>query len=342
MAKKKLRVVQIGTAHDHAADHVDTMHALPEDYELVGVCEPDSARREAAMQRRSYDGLRMSYADVRWLTIEEILAMDDLDAVIIESEEMELVGYAQLFADKGLPIHMDKPCGVDYPAFQKLVETMRAKNLPLHIGYMYRYNAAVKHCLELKESGQLGDIFSVEAHMSVLHNTQKRAWLKKFTGGMMFFLGCHLVDLIYTIQGEPKQVIPLSQDTHLDNVDSYDFGMAALIYDTGVSFAQAADVEPGGFSRRQLVVVGTKATVEIHPLEEYVEGGRLISRVKISGASLNWGLPSEKYEAEPQDRYINMMLSFAEMVRGEKKNPYTPDYEHALYRLILRCCGVEL
>ena len=33
------------------------------------------------------------------------------------------------------------------------------------------------------------------------------------------------------------------------------------------------------------------------------------------------------------------MKSFAAMVRGEKENPYTLDYELALFRTIMKCCG---
>ena len=33
-----------------------------------------------------------------------------------------------------------------------------------------------------------------------------------------------------------------------------------------------------------------------------------------------------------------MMLSFAEMVRGEKKNPYTYDYELELFKVIMKAC----
>jgi len=29
-------------------------------------------------------------------------------------------------------------------------------------------------------------------------------------------------------------------------------------------------------------------------------------------------------------------------VRGETANPYTPDYELALFKLILQCCGVTV
>ena len=37
-----------------------------------------------------------------------------------------------------------------------------------------------------------------------------------------------------------------------------------------------------------------------------------------------------------------MPLSFGEMVRGEKENPYTYDYELELFKTILVCCGIEI
>ena len=56
-------------------------------------------------------------------------------------------------------------------------------------------------------------------------------------------------------------------------------------------------------------------------------------------ASDSWNDVAERYESDMQDRYLDMILSFASMVRGEKVNPYTPDYELALYRLVMRACG---
>ena len=38
-------------------------------------------------------------------------------------------------------------------------------------------------------------------------------------------------------------------------------------------------------------------------------------------------------------RYEAMLTAFAEMVRGEKENPYTLDYELELFKTILKCCG---
>ena len=343
--KKRLKVVQIGTAHDHAADHMDTMCALQEEFEIIGVCEPNEELRKKALQRKSYDGLRMSYEGVRWLTIEEILEMDDLDAVIIESDELELVNYAQKIADKGLPIHMDKPCGTDYAAFEKLVNTMREKNLPLHIGYMYRYNAGVKYCRELKESGELGEIFSVEAHMSVLHNKEKRAWLKKFKGGMMFFLGCHLVDLVFMFCGEPEKVIPYNMSTGNDGIDSEDFAFAVFQYKNGVSFVKTCASEVNGFDRRQLVVTGTKGTVLLEPIEVRTGGPNVETMASVhvtfyeEGIKHQFGKSGRDVVFGPFGRYFEMMQDFANIVRGEYDNKYSYDYELSVQRLLLQACG---
>lgn len=342
---KKLRVVQIGTAHDHAADHVDTMHALSGDFELVGVCEPDEAKQKDAMLRRSYDGLRLSYEGVRWLTIDEILTMDDLDAAVIESEELELVSYAQMMAGKGLPVHMDKPCGEDYAAFEKLVGTMREKRLPLHIGYMYRYNPAVRYCRELIESGKLGDVFCVEAQMSVLHNAEKRRWLNRFQGGMMFFLGCHLVDIVCMMCGEPEEIVPFNTRTGTDGVDSEDYGFALFQYKNGLSFVKTCACEVNGFGRRQIVVTGTRGTVRIEPIEERT-GGPNVEEYACAhvtfyeeGAAHPFGSAGEDLKFGPFGRYTDMMRDFAAVVRGERENAFPYDYELRVQRMLLKACG---
>ena len=155
----------------------------------------------------------------------------------------------------------------------------------------------------------------------------------------MFFLGCHLVDLIYSIQGAPKRIIPMSKCTGIDGVEGEDFGMAAFEYDKGWSFAKTNANEHSGFGRRQLVVNGTKGTVELKPLEWYVEGkSDLYTGRRFSDAE-SWTYMGEKEYNAPADRYDTMMASFAAMVRGEKENPWNYDYELELYRLVLASCG---
>ena len=66
------------------------------------------------------------------------------------------------------------------------------------------------------KSGELGKIYYVEAQMNCIHNDEKRAWLKDYKGGMMNFLGCHLVDFILQVQGEPDKIIPYNSASERD------------------------------------------------------------------------------------------------------------------------------
>ena len=155
----------------------------------------------------------------------------------------------------------------------------------------------------------------------------------------MFFLGCHLIDLIYRIQGEPDEVISLNCSTGCGEIHTEDHGMAVFKYPGGVSFAKTCDIEYGGFLRRQLVICGEKGTIEIKPLEMVTSGGQLTIANECYHTNIH--KPWDSKQSELYDRYDDMMKNFAEIIRG-KKNAYSYDYELELYKLILKSCGKEV
>jgi predicted dehydrogenase len=183
--------------------------------------------------------------------------------------------------------------------------------------------------------------------MSVHHTKEKREWLGKHKGGMMYFLGCHDVDLIYRLQGAPLEVIPMNASTGQDGVVSEDFGFCVFRYPNGASFVKTCAAEFNGFERRQLVVTGTKGTVEIRPIETYENAppGKMLSYARITTAPTEgnvWRKGGEKIVSEPFHRYEAMMEHFARQVRGERDTVYTPDYEWELFRLVMLASGISL
>ncbi len=326
---KKLKVAQIGAEHDHAECIINSIIKNNDIFELGGYAIPEGEKNIAPK----------TYENIKQLSVDDILNMSELDAVIIETSEPNLTKYALASAERGFHIHMDKPGGMDLKDFEKLITTVKANNTILHLGYMYRYNPAVIKLFEDIKNGKLGEIYSVEAHMNCMHNPTKRQWLETYKGGQMFYLGCHLIDLIYRIMGEPKEVIPLNCSTGIDGVTSEDYGMAVLKYKNGVSFAKTCATEPLGFMRRQLVVCGSKGTVQLCPFEAY-EGDGLYTVVrKAYNDIFNWGNDGTKYRTDKFDRYDTMMRSFAQYITKEKTNSYSYDYELELYKLLLKCCG---
>lgn len=242
---------------------------------------------------------------------------------------------------KGLCVHMDKPGGINLYEFERLISFAQKNRSVLHIGYMYRYNESISEAIKTAKSGALGEVYFVEAHMDCWHNTEKRNWLSRFPGDMMFYLGCHLIDIILQIMGEPQEIIPMNMSTKIDSVLGKDYDFAVFKYKNGISFAKTSAKELGGFERRQIVIYGSKATVELRPLEEYDNNKKVYTGIRFTddenGRDWNYSAPVIKSTAA--DRYDKMMESFAKMVCGELENPYTYDYELKLYKTLLRSCG---
>ena len=331
----KIRIVQIGIGHDHATAAIKTLRRLSDLYDVVGYVAP-------AVEVEKY-GDRLSYFDgLPEMTLEQTLEDDSIEAVCIETEEVSLTDTALACAKAGKHIQMDKPGGLDPLAFEEMLRIMKQRGLVFHTGYMYRYNREVMRIMEMVKNGEFGEIFSVEAHMDCRHPTKKRQWLETFPGGMMFFLGCHLVDLIYGILGMPEEIIPMNCSTGIDGVTADDYGFAVFRYKNGLSFAKTCAEEIGGFARRQLVVTGEKCTVELKPLEMYPPGSSALYTGVTDYTNPKWTVLGVSRNSGLQDRYEAMMRAFAEMVRGEQENPWSYEYELQLYRILLAACGVDI
>ncbi len=339
---RRIKVVQIGIGHDHAPGALIAMKNHPEVFDLQGIVIPEHEKEIVGDYEKALSG-------VKQLSFEEAFAIPGLEAAVVEVVDDRLTEFAQIAADQGLHIQMDKPGSAEDDAFTHMVATQKKNGKIFHMGYMYRYNPAVMKLMEDIRNGKLGDILSVEAHMSCKHKPYKREWLGRYPGGMMHYLGCHLVDLIVQIQGVPEEILPLNTATGVDGVNTVDYGMAVFRYSNGISFAKSSAYEINGYYRRQLVVSGSLGTVELKPLEYYGEGtSQLPLYTGVSETYLEdtvgngWKNVAHAYNTEVYDRYDTMLQSFAAMVRGEKENPLSYEYEVQLHRILLAACGVDV
>ena len=338
---KKIRIAQIGAGHDHASAVIRTLKLQSDIYDLAGYAVVTGDEEGYGTYKSAYDG-------VRKMTVEEILNDPALDGVCIETEDRRLTEFAIKAAERGLQIHMDKPGSESDEDFDRLIEMVKQKNLVFHLGYMYRYNPAVIKLKEDIQNGKLGEIYSVEAQMNCLHTPEKRRWLQNYPGGMLYFLGCHLIDLVYSICGKPEAVLPLSTAVGTDGVTADDFGMAVFRYKNGVSFVKTTALEIGGGDRRQLVVCGTKGTVEIRPIETTAPELPGVLQSQTTGVreifatdAPGWFEKGNCYHWPAFGRYDGMLRAFASYIRGEKENPYSYEYEKELHKLILKACGAK-
>ncbi len=326
-----IKLGQIGIGHNHGEAKMLAARKFPELFDVIGYAEED----ESWVKER---GGLAGYAGLPRLSVEEII--EQSDAVLIESDVWNLTKYARLCADAGKHMHLDKPACGTVPEFESVINTVKEKNLVLQMGYMYRYNPAIRRCIELYESGELGEIYTINAEMSTFHGKSYKEWLTNFSGGILYILGSHLVDLIVYILGEPEKIHTFCKHTCLDGVDFPDNNLAVLEYKKALAKVTVSSVEVNGWGRRQFVVCGSRGSVEIEPIE-------VPTHMTFSSTKMTDKPYSDIKETVPvrdlakSERYDEMMRDFYAYIMGEKKNPYSCDHNLAVHRVLCSMCGVN-
>jgi predicted dehydrogenase len=321
-----IRIGQIGVGHAHASKLA--VYRESPDYEVVGIVEPNPELRARAQTQ-------MPYRELPWMTREQLLNQPGLQAVLIETEVENLLDNAAVCIAAGMHIHVDKPAGNSLPQLRRLLAEAETRQLLVQMGYMFRYNPAVQLLRKFLAEGWLGEVFELHTVMSKVVPPADRQQLSRFPGGIMFELGCHVLDLVVGILGEPTRVTPYgrrveaSQDNLLDNM------LAVLEYPRALATIKSTAVEVEGFSRRHLVVCGTEGTFHIQPLDNPV-------------VQLALAAPQGEYRQGLQTirfpeyvRYVGDAADMAKIIRGEKPSDFSTEHDLIVQTTLLRACGVE-
>ena len=326
---KKIRLGQIGIGHNHGEAKMLAARKFPELFEIVGYAEEN----EAWMERR---GTAKGYTGLPRMSVEELIERSD--AILVESDVWDLTKYAKMCVEAGKHIHMDKPASGTLEGYKHLLDTAKAKDLVVQLGYMYRYNPAVLDCFERVKRGELGEIYSINAEMSTYHPVDYKRWLSNFGGGVMYILGSHLIDLIVYLMGEPKRVTSFLKHTRLDGVDLEDNTLAVLEYDKALCRIFVSSVEVNGFGRRQLMVSGSRGTVNICPLERPTL--MTYSDTQIADRTYEDRKITIPFACDTANgRYDGMMRDFHAYVIGKKKNPFSYAHDYTVQKVLDEIIG---
>jgi predicted dehydrogenase len=332
---EKIKIGQIGVCHEHASGKMKTLRLRPDLFEIVGVADDraSTAAKFAGSDLDPYEGLPLMSED-------ELFRIPGLEAVAVEVPNLDLVATASRCLDHNLPIHMDKPGGDDMAAFERLRRGYEDRNLPFQMGYMFRGNPAVKWIQNAVAKGWLGDIFEIQASMS--HNYGGDAYqdyLGKFPGGIMFNLGCHLIDLVLPLLGRPTGVVPFlksapHQPEHIKNNC-----VSILEYPHASVTLRACSMEIDGLARRRLKICGTKGSIDLCPLERF-DGKPLLMDLVLREDTAEYAAGSHTVDfGVVRDRYESELYDFARFIRGELTNPYTYEHDCLVEEVLLAASG---
>lgn len=326
---KKIKIGQIGIGHNHGEGKMLAVQKFPELFEVIGYAEEN----EKWVEKR---GNLPCYKDLPRLSVEEII--EKSDAILVECDVWNLTKVAKMCVEAGKHVHIDKPASGTLAEFEALLSAAKEKQLTVQMGYMYRYNFAIQKLMDMINSGELGEIYQIDAEMSTYHSKEYREWLKKFKGGSMYIFGSHLIDLVVSILGKPEKVYPFIKQTGFEGVYSDDNNFAVLEYDKAIARITNLSVEVNGWGMRRFAVMGSKGTVEIKPIELNVEMTKSTTDIA-SNAYQDMKEKVDIKDVPTLSRYDEMMKDFYKSVIGEKENPYSYEHELAVQKTLCRVVG---
>jgi predicted dehydrogenase len=308
-APKRIKIGQVGVGHAHAVKL--SVYRQSTDYEVVGIAEPDAELRKRAETQPAY-------RDLPWMTQEQLLDVPGLQAVLVETRVRDLLNTAEACVAAGKHVHLDKPAGESLPQFRRLLDAAAKQKLLVQMGYMYRYNPAVVLLREFLKKGWLGEVFEVHAVMSKVVAREERRRLAEFRGGMMFELGCHVLDLVLGVLGKPQAVTPFIQHASALDDALMDNMLAVLTYPRATATVKSSALEVEGTDRRHLVVCGSEGTFHIQPLDDPS------ARVSLSQARGDYKKGTQEVKFPKYTRYLDDAADMARIIRGEKASNFPP------------------
>jgi predicted dehydrogenase len=326
VAKTRIKVGQIGVGHAHASKL--SVYRKSPDFEVVGLVEPDAELRRRAEPQEAF-------RDLPWMTQEQLLNTPGLQAVLVETRVRDSLDAAEACLAAGKHIHLDKPAGESLSQFRSILDSAAKQKLLVQMGYMYRYSPAVVLLRAFLQRGWLGEPFEVHAVMSKVVPPAERRNLAEYRGGMMFELGCHIVDLVIGVLGQPGKVTAFPQhasaldDRLLDNM------LAVFEYPRATATVKSSALEVEGFARRHLVVCGTEGTFHIQPLDNPA------ARVSLSQPRGEHRQGYQEISFPKYTRYVADAADMARIIRGEKEADFSYEHDLTVQTALLQACGIH-
>ena len=326
-AKPRIRIGQIGVGHAHASK-VSVYRNSP-DYEVVGIVEPDAELRKKAEAQEPF-------RDLPWMTQEELLNVSGLQAVLVETKVGDLLDVAEVCVAAGKHVHVDKPAGESLAQFTRILDSATQQKLLLQMGYMYRYNPGILLLKEFLKQGWLGEVFEIHTVMSKVVDPGSRQALAEFRGGIMFELGCHIIDLVIGVLGEPKHISAFPRRVGKQDDNLMDNMLAVFEYPNATATVKSSAVEVDGFARRHFVVCGTEGTFHIQPLDDPS------ARVALSATRGNYKNGYQEISFPKFQRYVADAADMAKIIRGEKESDFSPDHDLTVQSSLLEASGLGI
>jgi len=185
--------------------------------ELVALCDIEGDFDNAVATNIKGTGVSNNVSAYRtYLTVDELLANEELDFVITALPTYVHARVANLVMSHNIHVFSEKPMAISYEEGLGMIEASRKNNTKLMIGQCMRYDAMYKKLKEAFDDVRFGKL--QRAHFDRLSVSPVWGWQNWFmdeekSGGAAIDLHVHDVDFINYLLGKPKSVTSFAINT---------------------------------------------------------------------------------------------------------------------------------
>ncbi|MBG9377740.1 Gfo/Idh/MocA family oxidoreductase [Panacibacter sp. DH6] len=260
--------------------HAPFVKTRPEQYDVIAVLE-----------RHQKESATLFPGAVIARSIEALLAIEDIELVIITTPNETHFPYAKASLLAGKHVVVDKPFTITSAEAQELITLSQQVGKVISVYQNRRYVSDFLTIKRLLHNKLLGDVHEFEAHYDRYRPEAKpNAWREEPApgSGILYDLGAHLIDQAFYLFGLPQEVTAdiRLQRPHARTVDNFElklgYGFTKVILKSGMLVR-----EPGP---RYMIhgTLGSFVKYGEDPQEVYLRAGKLPTEVE------NWGQEDEQ------------------------------------------------
>ncbi|MBM3238937.1 Gfo/Idh/MocA family oxidoreductase [Candidatus Poribacteria bacterium] len=200
-----VKVAMLSFAHVHAEGYAKAVEQNP-NAEIIAVWDEEEYGGKQAAERHNVPF---------YSNLDKVLSLDGLDGVVVNAPTSIHPEVMIASAKAGKHIFTEKALAITVDECDKIIEAVKAAGIKFMISLPSRCSPDLLLAKKAIDDGILGDITFGRGR--VAHSAALDKWFngtswwfvdpKRAGGGALFDLGCHRVDVIRWLMGEPKSVI---------------------------------------------------------------------------------------------------------------------------------------
>ena len=258
--------------------------------------------------------------------MEDVLSIDEIQAVYIASPVFCHKEQAMAAADAGKDILIEKPVGLTAAEAEEIAAYCEKKGVKMGVGFMMRFHSYHQAMKEIVQSGKIGEVVSARAQLTCWYPEMENCWrqdIKLSGGGAMMDMGVHCVDLIRYITGlEVVEAAGMSGNQVFKYSVEDAGGVIMRLSNGAVAYVDANFNIPDAAAKCKIEFYGTKGSIFAQGTISQVEGGEI--EVLCTGDALGYDANQNRDEVAPLEvkvefgnMYTKEIEAFGRAVAGE-------------------------